>query len=185
MRPRKPGWQSVRGSGCGGQTIPRGPYFCTVLPEIEWHDPVQRASRRLQLPERTGLTMKEGLPLPLVSLAGFLRPRSGNAGLAGRDTRPRSSEPLLSGRGPRHQSSSVTRRDLASQTHRGCVVSAFAQRSHPSDLLPQSTWGLARRGCVLPVVCRGPEIMCPAHASHSKEQQGGRCLPSSLVSASN
>lgn len=96
--------RGVRVSGaahCGGQTIPHGPYFCTVLPEIERHDPGQRASRRLHLPECAGRAVKEGFPLPLASLAGFLRPRSGNADLAGRHTGPRSSEPLLSGHGPR------------------------------------------------------------------------------------
>lgn len=79
-------------------------------------------------------------------------------------------------RAPR-QSSSVTRWDLDSQTHRSCMVSAFAQRSHPLDLPPQSAWGLAGRGCVLPVVCRGPFRLTPVTLKSSRVE--GVCLQAS------
>lgn len=128
---------------CGGKTT-RGPYFCTVLPEIEWHDPVQRASRQLHLPERAWPGHGGRTSLGPGFLSRFPQTPLGECRL-GRKTH---TAKVFGPRAP-HQSSSGTGQDPASQTHRGCVVSAPAQRSHPSDLLPQSAWGPAGRGWVL------------------------------------
>ena len=81
---RPAGWPASGAVRRGGGTVPHGPCFCTVVPEIERPDPVQFASRRLHLLEGSWPRRKD-FPCPLVSLPGFLRPRSGECRL-GRKT---------------------------------------------------------------------------------------------------
>lgn len=149
MRPA--GWPASGAVRRGGGTVPHGPCFCTVVPEIEQPilsslHPGGFTSRRV--PGREGRTSL----VPWFPYQASSDPTQGNAGLAGRHKRPRSFWPRAPRRSLRFLLSDWTGRGLTGpQRLRGV---SFRPVIPPSGPLPQSTWGMAGEGCILPGITR-------------------------------